>query len=541
MNPDLSRRTVLSYGLAGATIAGAGLLSSCSSQGDSPGGDEGTSGAEGSDLPKHVPFEGTTPDVKGENGAADFYRNYPQDPAVTVSDTPGDGEPISAMLSIYYPAWGDAPENTALDELNNELGSALKFQQVPGAEYTSKFQTMVAGNDLPTMMEVRNVARLPELLKSKFIDLSEHLSGEAVTAYPNLANLPETAWQAARYNGGIYGIPATRGMWQSAIMHHRDDLLAERGMDVEQITNFDDFLAFCIEVTDAKTFALTTMPTTYIRQMLRIPNNWQLDNGNLIHAYEVPEQEEALNALRKLAEAKVIRPDWSTLSSDQVRELFTDGSTLMTSGTYQGWTRWHRSHTGNWPFDFGGMPIPGFDGGEGVAHLAAPTWAIGAISKGNEERVETLLRVWNYLAAPFGSKEQLTVLYGREGADYELDGSDPVQTEQGKKNAMLLTTIVCAPQMAYYPNDPAVAEKLQAHMQRMAPIAIDDPVRYVYSDTKAAKEVTLSREADDVFTDIVLGRREISEWAAAVENWRKKGGDQMRGELEEAVAAEADG
>src|SRR5690606_38929905 len=130
-------------------------------------------------------------------------------------------------------------------------------------------------------------------------------------------------------------------------------------------------------------------------------------------------------------------------------------SALMTSGTYQGWTRWHRSHTGNWAFDFGGMPVPGFDGGEGVAHLAAPVWAIGAISKGNEERVETLLHVWNYLAAPFGSKEQLTVLYGREGVDYELDGSDPVQTEQGKKNAMLLTTIVCAPQMAYYPNDPA--------------------------------------------------------------------------------------
>lgn len=536
-NPRLSRRSVLSYGLAGAAVGATGLLSGCST--DTGSGSGGGGGGDGVALPAHVPFEGTTPDAKGENGAADYYRNYPQTPTVTVPEVPGDGEQITAMLSIYYPAWPDAPENTALDELNTRLGSPLKFQQVPGAEYVNKFQTMIAGDDLPTMMEVASVARLPELLTSKFIDLTEHLSGDAVKKYPNLANLPEAAWQAASYNGGIYGIPATRGMWQSAIMHHRDDLLAERGMDVEQITNFDDFLAFCVDVTDGRdTFALASMPTSHIRQMLRIPNTWSLDNGKLTHAYEMPEQEEALNALRKLADAKVVRPDWSTLSSDQVRELFTDGSALMTNGTYQGWTRWHRQHTGDWSFDFGGMPIPGFDGGEGVAHLAAPTWAIGAISKGNEERLETILKVWNYLAAPFGSEEQLTVLYGREGTDYTLDGTDPVQTEQGKKHAMLLTTIVCAPQMAYYPNDPDVAEKLQAHMQRIAPIAIDDPVRYTYSDTKAAKNVTLSRDADDVFTDIMLGRREISEWATAVENWRQKGGDQMRGELEDALAAE---
>lgn len=540
MNQDVSRRKLLSYGMAGAAIAGTGLLSNCrSDEGGTGGGEPG--GSDGIQLPSHVPFEGTIPDAKGENGAADYYRNYPQDPAVTVAETPGDGEPISAMLSIYYPAWGDAPQNTALDELNIQLGSELNFQQVPGAEYVQKFQTMIAGNDLPTMVEIRSVARLPELLKSKFIDLSEHLSGDAVTKYPNLANLPESAWHAASYNGGIFGIPATRGMWQSSIMYQRDDLLAERGLDVDEISNFEDFLAFCIEVTDQDTFALAAMPTNYVRQMLRIPNNWQLDNGALTHAYEVPEQEEALNALRKLSDAKVVRPDWSTLSGDQVRELFTDGSALMTNGTYQGWTRWHRSHTGNWPFDFGGMPLPGFDGGEGTAHAAAPVWAIGGISKGNEDRVETLLKVWDYLAAPFGSKEQLTVLYGREGADYDLDGSDPVQTDQGQKNAMLLTTLVCAPQMAYYPNDPGVAEKMQAHMQRMAPITIDDPVRYTYSDTKAAKDATLVRETNDIFNDIVLGRREISEWSTAVENWRKKGGDQMREELEEAAAAEAAG
>lgn len=488
-------------------------------------------------LPTHVPFTAAAPDAKGERGAADFHRHYPTNPPVTVPEVPGDGKPISTMLSIYYPAWPAAPANTALDELNTKLGSELQFQQVPGAEYVAKFNTTVAGNDLPTMMEVRQVPRLPELLKSKFVDLTEHLSGDAVRKYPNLANLPTASWRAAVFNNRIYGIPATRGMWQTPIMFQRDDLIAARGSDAGEVENFQDFLAFCVDLTDGKdTFALSTLPISHVRQMLRIPNGWRLDGGKLVNAYEVPEQTEALNALLKLAAARVMRPDWPTLSADQARQLFTDGKVLVTTGSYQGWPRFHLQHTGSSPFTFDGLPLPGFNGGEGAVHLAAPTWALAGISKGNEDRVETLLKVWNHLAAPFGSAEHLTVLYGRSGVDYTLQGSDPVQTAQGKKNAMLLTTIVCAPQAAYYPNDPSVAEKLQKNMAAMAVNAIDDPARHAHSDTRLAKSATLSRVVDDVFNDIVVGRRGINEWAAAVATWRKNGGDQMRGELEESLA-----
>jgi len=512
-------------------------MAGCSG-GDADGAGSGDRGGNSSAvLPAYLAFDAAAPDAKGENGSTDYYQHYPATPPVTVPEMPGDGKEISAMLSIFYPAWPDAPENTALDELNTRLGSALKFQQVPGAEYVNKFQTVIAGDDLPMMMEIGNVARLPELLRSKFIDLSEHLSGDAVKKYPNLANLPTASWRAAVFNKAIYGIPATRGLWQTGIMFQRDDLIKARGSNAAEVKNFDDFLALCVDLTDGrKTFALGTMPINHVRGMLRIPNGWRLEGGKLTNAYEVPEQEEALNALQKVVAANVVRPDWATMSGDQVRQIFTDGEVLMINGTYQAWTRYHRQHTEKTPFDFDGLPIPGFDGGQGVLAVAAPTYSIGAISKGNEDRLETLLRVWNYLAAPFGSAEQLTVLYGREGSDYNLNGTDPVQTEKGVSDAMLLTTIVCAPQVAYYPNNPAVAEKCYQHMKSVAPLAVDNPVRYTYSDTQSSKAVTLARVVDDTFTDIVLGRRKISEWASAVDTWRKNGGDQIRGELEEAVA-----
>lgn len=531
----LGRRRLLSYGVAAGALAATGLAG-CTTGGKATNPPP-VGSSTGVPLPTHVPFAAAAPDGKGEKGSADFYRHYPANPPVTVPEVPGDGKPISTMLSIFYPAWPAAPANTALDELNTKLGSELQFTQVPGAEYVNKFQTVIAGDNLSAVMEIGKVARLPELMRSKFIDLTPHLSGDAVKKYPNLANIPQAAWKASVINNAIYGIPATRGMWQTGMMFQRDDLIKAKGLDANDATNFEDFLKLCQELTDGRdVFALAAMPIAHIRMMLRIPNTWRLDGGKLVNAYEVPEQEEALNALLKLGSAKVVRPDWFTLTGDQPRQLFTDGKVLIANGTYQGWPRYHLQHTGNTPFDFDGLPIPGFDGGDGVLHLAAPTWAIAGIAKGNEARVETLLKVWNYLAAPFGSAEQPTVLYGRQGVDYTLQGSDPVQTEQGKKNAMLLTTIVCAPQAAYYPNNPDVAEKCFAHMKKVAPIAIDNPVRYAYSDTQSAKSTALSRAADDMFTEIVLGRRKISEWAGAVDTWRKNGGDQMRGELEEAVA-----
>ena len=50
----------------------------------------------------------------------------------------------------------------------------------------------------------------PELLRAKFADLTEHLSGDAVKEYPFLANLPTESWRTCVFNGGIYGLPVPR-------------------------------------------------------------------------------------------------------------------------------------------------------------------------------------------------------------------------------------------------------------------------------------------------------------------------------------------
>ncbi|WP_197522584.1 extracellular solute-binding protein [Occultella aeris] len=537
-SPQLDRRTVLGLGLSTAAVA-AGLTAGCA-PGDGSEADGPVSPSERVPLPTHVVFETVPADLKGENGSSDAFLHYPANPPVTVDGVPGDGQPITALASYYLAAPPPMSENAAWQHLNQQLGSEFQFQPVPAADYSARFATTVAGNDLPTMMELAKVARLPELVRARFVDLTEHLSGDAVTRYPNLANLPPAAWQAGVFNNAIYGIPTDRGMWQTGLLFQRSDLIAAMGADAGQVTDFDDLFALCEQLTDSRNsvWALTNTPVAYVRQMLGVPNMWQLDGGNLTNAYEVPEQEEVLNACIRLWEAGVVHPDAFALSGAEAKQLFGSGRTLITYDSYPAWFQYHREQTVGETFDIDGMPLPGYDGGQGTLHLGRPAYSVGAISQGNEDRVETILDIWNYLAAPFGSAEHLSVIYGEEGVNYTLEGSDPVQTERGLREALSLVTLVCAPRVGYFPNDPGVTTKFFEHMKQLAPQGVDNPAIYRYSAAESQNGAELTARLDSEFNDIIQGRKKISDWADSVATWRSDGGDQIRAELEEALAAE---
>lgn len=535
---EVTRRTLMQLGLTGAALTGVGSLAACTTGPD--GGAAPVPSTDSSVFPEYIHFDQSPPDLAGANGSSDGYLHYPADPAVTVPEPPGDGQPITALASIWVPARPSIEDNQAWQHLNTQLGSEFQFQQIPAADYNARFATAMSGGDLPSMVEIKTVAKLPDLLRAKFIDLSEHLSGSAIRTYPNLANLPTTSWQAGVFNNAIYGIPTDRGMWQTSIMMQRSDLIAAKGLDASQITDFEDFVSLCTELTDERSsvWALSQVPIAYVRQMLGIPNVWRLDNGALTSAWEVEEQEEALNACRRLWQAGVVHPDAFAFKGAESKQLFGSGRTLLTQDSYPAWFQFHREQTVGETFDLDGLPLPGYDGGTAGLHLGKPAYGIAGIPKGHEDRVETILKVWDYLVAPFGSAEHLSVIYGQEGVDYELDGSDPVQTDVGLRETLSLVTLTCAPRVAYYPNDSEVAEKFYDHMLSMAENAVADPALYRFSDTQSSKGPELERQITSDFNDIIQDRRTISDWADSVATWRSEGGDQIRTELEAVLAAE---
>src|SRR4029078_13581795 len=62
-------------------------------------------------------------------------------------------------------------------------------------------------------------------------------------------------------------------------------------------------------------------------------------------------------------------------------------------------------------------------------------WAT-AMKKGSPDRIKELLRILNYLAAPFGSAEDQLLTLGLKAVDYTLDAQgNPTLTKEGNGDA----------------------------------------------------------------------------------------------------------
>ena len=63
-------------------------------------------------------------------------------------------------------------------------------------------------------------------------------------------------------------------------------------------------------------------------------------------------------------------------------------------------------------------PFAAADGGKPQAFLSHGFISMNVLKKGSPDRIRELLRIMNFLAAPFGSQEDLLLSYGLKDQDY---------------------------------------------------------------------------------------------------------------------------
>lgn len=540
MKFEITRRTVLRGSVTAGllTAFGAPLLTACGSAQSGAGSNTANSAVK---LPSYLRYQAVPPDLPGDpgTGVMDAFFKYPGAPRKTIMTPPGDGKPITAMASTTSPIPPGMDQNAYWQELNQRLGSPLQMSVVPGPDYSQKFATTVAGDSLPDIFNVDGgAAQLPQLLAAKAVDLTAHLSGDAIKKYPFLANVPTESWRATVFNGKIYGVPLPRGVLSTWVLYHRSDLLAAKGITATP-GSFQDFFDLCKELNDPRsnTWALSAAPIDYIRQMLAIPNGWQEQDGKLISANEAPQQKDALDSARKIFQAGLTNPDAFSKSTTDYKKWFGAGKAYMTWDTFSAWPQFYRENVAGASFNPKVMPIPAYSGGgKGSTWVGNPTHSIAAISKKSEARVETLLSVMNYLAAPFGTEEYLFRKYGTAGTDHTLNATDPVLTTRGaSETAMSIMYLADAPWPLYQPGSPNVSQDQHQAQADLVPTGKKNPVSGLYSATATSKGSSLGKKLTDLQNDIMQGRRPVSDWDQGVKDWKTNGGDAIRDELQQAL------
>lgn len=537
------------------TVAAAGLAACGSGSGGASAGSQLSDSTLRQLLPAYVPYpELVRPDLPGNAlGLVNAYFSYPAQPKKVTSGVPGDGSNVSAYVLTTYPTVPGLPSNHYWQELNRRLGVNLQVTQVSTADYPLKFQTLIASSDMPDFMQFKFVPTdMPELLAAKFTNLAPYLSGDKIKKYPFLANIPSYFWSTAViYDGGIYGIPIP-AYKMCDYMFQRNDILAAKGLD-GQVSSWQDFVALCKEVNDpahnqwAISHCVQETPSStslgvlaFAQTSLGVPNNWSEQGGKFTSYYEDERTKQAIDAVRQLVRAGYVHPNGFTgVTTDFVRS-FANGQAVMSYVGLTSLPNFYVQDTIGPKMQVGGTgPIKFDSSSKPNAWQRQPSFSFTGIKKTSDaKRVDMLLSLANWMAAPFGSEEYRFIFYGSEGVDFTVNAQrQPVQTTRGiaETSGFGVQYIAATPRVLYVPRLAGPIKAQYGLEKAMMPSSVADPTLGLYSPTYASTWNNLDTNMLDAIRAILKGDQPLSSWDDAVSTFKSQGGTAIATDYEKAL------
>lgn len=511
-------------------------------------------------LPARVPLGGVKPDLPpSADGLIDpGFVNYPESPFKSVANTPGRGGDVSVVTWTTSALPAPMESNALWQAVNKELGVNLKINIQPQADYpTVTLPTMIAGNELPDIVYIATnsiIPGFPDFLRSKVADLTPYLSGDAVKDYPNLANFPTIAWKSVVYNNAIYGVPVPYPLYLWVHWVHQNLLDQD---NVGRPKNAAEYKQVAQHFTrpDQNLYGLGSennvglgVTNGWLTGIFGAQNNWALDDktGKLSHSVETDQFRAAVSYARELWLAGVYHPNAMQYNLVSARNDFAARRFAFRFDGFQSAsvTFWDNAPNLTPPGKPRIMtPFPAQDGGKpsfwAGAGFNAGSLGFSAIRQAPPERIKEMLRIMDYLAAPMGSQEYLLMNYGQKDVHWTPDDKgNPILNGRGKSDAAVpWRYITQGPVALYYPKDPDYAGIMQEAEKAIFPYVSINATDGYYSNANATKRSTLDRMVYEQVNDIVVGRQPESYFSEVVKNWRDQGGDQIRREFEQALAA----
>ncbi|MFC8943182.1 extracellular solute-binding protein, partial [Streptomyces griseoincarnatus] len=485
-------------------------------------------------LPAYVPVEYAKPDFPSVNGSTAGYATMPEELVTVFDSPPGSGGTYTAMT----PLWAALPPtegNRYFDAVNEAAGTTIKFQISDGNTYGDKLAAVLASpKDVPDWVCVPtwNVPpRFNQAVEGVFEDLTPFLAGDKVKKYKNLANIPTDAWKFCVFEDKLYGLPFPGDVIGNAIFY-RADLFEEQGI-TELPASAQDLLDLCKELTDPgkKQWGANDLWTA-AGMMFAVPNLWKLaDDGSLIHRIETEEYRAALEWQIKLYKQGSVHPDAVADHPEAQKPNFESGQVLITADGVGGWAEaLGRMQEVNPDYDQRPFAPFAADGGTPVIWRGQPVGIFSFLKKNDDKaKIEELLAVADFLAAPFGTTEYALIRYGEEGTHYTLDKQGlPVPTELAATEVQgSYIFLVDPPVVNSTVQYPGFVEAFCTWMADGAQYLADPPF-YGMQISEPAQYAALKTPFEDLEKDIARGRKTMKDLDAAVATWSSSGGEELR-------------
>lgn len=548
-----NRRNFLSLvGLGAAVTAGGGLLGGCGSEVSSTSKAQNLDKLAGllpaqRDLGLGIP----EPSIAGVRPVPDGYEQFPDTLVDAISERPGSsGQQINAMV----PAWGPAPpginQSAYLAAVNAELGVPVNFSVQDGTTYADKLNAMLGARDVPDLLcvpewEVSKLPRFSDAVAALFEDLTDYLSGDAVSNYPMLATFPAGAWRNAFWNERLMAIPnPTDGPFPWALFY-RKDLLDAAGLSYP--TSMDELFEIGKQVTDpAKGVWAFSDIFAMVQMFYRTPgtdDGWRLrPDGTPEFKYETPEFRQAVEFMARVYRAGLVHPDLVASKGANAKQLLEGGKIVFHQDGLGMWQPMQAEQQKVTP-NFNIQPVPIFSatGGDPLVWGDDDPISFTFIKKGlGRARVEELLRVINWCSAPFGTQEFHLREYGVAGRHHTQGPNGPVKTDLGFKEIANQYFFISgrSPVIQPYPETPNYVRDVLTYSNAMVKYLEKDPWAGLKLEMPARFKAGLV-PTEDKITDILRGRRPLSDLDQVIREWRTSGGGDEAREFRAKALADA--
>ncbi|MER5180958.1 extracellular solute-binding protein [Streptomyces sp. NPDC002896] len=544
MSRELNRRSFVSGAMAVAGAAAMSpLLTACGDGGSKSRGGTNSKKGMAAAVPDHIPSTAVRPDIPSVAGAAGAvadpgFLKYPAQQVATVSEAPGSG----GRYTTLTPLWGAIPPagNAYYRAMNKALGATLTMKPANGNTYNTTITTLTAAEKLPDWVQLPGwwnpLFNLGKLAGTQLADLTPYLAGDKIKKYPNLAALPTGAWQGGVWQDKLYGIPAFSGGFNlPGQFFYRGDIFEDKGINADEITSIQRFLDLGKELTSAKAGVWAFDDVYgYLFQIFDYAAKFAVVDGKLVHKYEQPEFIEALDWAHKLAKSGYLHPDVLAGNSNDATTRFYAGKALIGAGGQGIWneTDAQAGTAANKNYRRASFKPFSADGKSAPRLFLTPSAGFFSYlnAKLKPAQIEECLRIANYLAAPFGSKEHLMVNFGVEGVDWKKGDHGPSPTKAGLRDVQAQTFpfLVSPLQVLYNPDFPQVTK------DRCAWNA--EAVKYVYKPVFFNMNITVPKRfaaadaaqaVEDTIKDVAHGVKPVSAFQDAVSTWKRGGGDRL--------------
>jgi putative aldouronate transport system substrate-binding protein len=512
----------------------------------------------GLQMPTYVPFAGPKPDLAGnEKGLDPAFFKFPSSLVKSVPQPPGDGSPVSAITYLTLAPPPPMDQNAAWQAVNKATNSTINLTMVAGStEYQARVNVVIAGNEIPDYIYNLNITNpmgvisaAPQFVKAKCADLTPYLSGDAIKEYPNLASFTPYTWQTGVVEGKIYAIPSARPPIGNTLMYH-PELFEQAGVPFDKAPkDADELKRMLVAITRPQesrwgiagpaSFGLNA--GSGLMGVFKVPNNWRLESsGKLTKDFETEEFKAAVGWARDLWAAGVWHPDTPTGRGNN--NDFMAGRYAVWSSVWGAYVQlWDIQAKVNPSLKIYPMHPWAHDGGKPVYLAGSGNFGMTYIKQQDSpERVKMLLRIANFFAAPFGTEEWLLNYFGVKDTNYTVnDVGAPVLTDQGRNELTATWRYITSPAYALFSSVRSQEFATVSHAAEVAMIDAmqTDPTLGLYSQAAFNQGVAAQDGLYFGVSDIIQGRRPVSELDGFIQEWRQKAGDKMRAELQDALEA----